>query len=126
MNNVNITEYIANKIRFYRENRNMTQQEVADILNTTQQSIARYESGERKADQNILFALADCFKISINDFFPPIHNKQDENEQDYQALKGILKRNGFLSSDEDLSKENVDKLIAFIKANKKFIMKEED
>ncbi len=68
----NITKYVANKIKSLRENKNITQQELAEALGTTQQSIARYESGERKADQNILFMLAEYFKISINDFFPPI------------------------------------------------------
>jgi repressor LexA len=68
----NITNYVSNKIKEFREQKNITQQELAEALNTTQQSIARYESGERKADQNILFALADFFKVSINDFFPPI------------------------------------------------------
>lgn len=69
----NVTQYIAAKIKEFRENRNITQQELAEALNTTQQSIARYESGERKTDQNVLFALADYFKISINDFFPPLN-----------------------------------------------------
>lgn len=69
----NITNYVSNKIKEFREQKNITQQELAEALNTTQQSIARYESGERKADQNILFALADFFKVSINDFFPPIN-----------------------------------------------------
>ena len=69
----NITQYVADKIKEYRERRNITQQELAEALNVKQQTIARYESGERKADQNVLFALADYFNISINDFFPPLH-----------------------------------------------------
>lgn len=68
----NITKYVADRIKMYRERRNITQQELAEAINTTQQSIARYESGERKADQNILFALAEYFQISINDFFPKL------------------------------------------------------
>lgn len=66
----NITTYVANKIKSLRENKNITQQELAEVLGTTQQSIARYESGERKADQNILFKLSEYFKVSIDDFFP--------------------------------------------------------
>jgi len=49
----------------------MTQDELAEQLKTTRQSISRYENGERKANQDILFDLADIFKISINNFFPP-------------------------------------------------------
>ena len=74
MNN-NITKYIANKIKYYRELNNITQQELAELLNTTQQTIARYENAERKAGNDILFTLADYFGISINNFFPDVNVK---------------------------------------------------
>lgn len=67
-----LSKFIGNKIRYYRELRNMTQDELAERLGTTRQSISRYENGERKANQDILFDLADIFKISINSFFPPV------------------------------------------------------
>ena len=70
----NITKYVGNKIKYFRESKNITQQELAEAMNTSQQSIARYESGERKADQNILFQLATYFNVSINEFFPEIKN----------------------------------------------------
>lgn len=124
MNGINITEFVANKIKYYRECNNITQKELAEALNTTQQSIARYESGERKADQNILFALASYFKVSINDFFPPINTQYNLNEKD--LLKDTLKRKGFLNENEDLSEENYNRLIEFAKVNKSFIMKDED
>lgn len=122
MNDVNITEFVANKIKFFRERKNITQKELAEALNTTQQSIARYESGERKADQNILFAMANYFDISINDFFPPINIKNKDDE--IKLLKETLKRKGFLNENEELSEENFNTLIEFAKANKQFIMKE--
>lgn len=124
MNEINITEFVANKIKTFRENKNITQKELAEALNTTQQSIARYESGERKADQNILFAMASYFNISINDFFPPINIKNNNDEMD--LLKNTLKRKGFLDENEELSEENYNRLIDFAKANKQFIMKEKD
>ena len=80
MSENNITKYVGNRIKYFRENKNITQQELAEAMNTSQQSIARYESGERKADQNILFQLATYFNISINDFFPEIKNKASEND----------------------------------------------
>lgn len=67
-----LSKFIGNKIRYYRELRNMTQDELAERLGTTRQSVSRYENGERKANQDILFDLADIFKISINSFFPPV------------------------------------------------------
>lgn len=125
MDNLNITKYVANKIKYFREMNNITQQELAEALNTTQQSIARYESGERKADQNTLFALANYFKISINDFFPPINSVKNQKDE-MVLLESTLKKKGFLNENEDLSEENYNRLINFVKANKSFIMKNED
>lgn len=125
MDNVNITNYVANKIKTFRERKNVTQKELAEVLNTTQQTIARYENAERKADQNTLFALANYFNVSINDFFPPTRTNTN-NEDELELLKETLKRKGFLNENEELSKENYDRLIEFAKANKQFIMKNKD
>ena len=116
---------IAVRIRELMKSSGTTQQELAEALNTTQQSIARYESGERKADQNTLFALANYFKISINDFFPPI-NSVENRKDEMDLLESTLKKKGFLNENEDLSEENYNRLINFVKANKSFIMKNED
>lgn len=123
MDNINITNYVANKIKTFREKKNITQKELAEVLNTTQQTIARYESGERKADQNVLFALANYFGISINDFFPSV--KVDNNDE-IEMLEKTLKKKGFLDENEDLSEENYNRLIDFAKANKPFIIKDTD
>lgn len=69
-----LSKYIGSKIRYYRELKNLTQDELAERLGTTRQSVSRYETGERKANQDILFELADIFKISINKFFPSVEN----------------------------------------------------
>lgn len=68
---MDINKFIGSKIREFRERKSVTQEELAEFLNTTPQTISRYEIGDRKANNDILFKLADFFKISINDFFPP-------------------------------------------------------
>lgn len=67
-----ISKYIGNKIKYYRTRKNVTQQELADYLGTTSQTISRYESGKLESNNIVLFKLADYFNISINDFFPPL------------------------------------------------------
>ncbi|MBW9219357.1 repressor LexA [Anoxybacillus ayderensis] len=54
----------------------MSQEELADLLGTTKQTVSRYETGERKANQDVLFKLSEIFKVSIDDFFP----SKKENE----------------------------------------------
>lgn len=66
-----LNKFIGDRIKQFRESRGMTQDSLAQKLNTTRQSISRYESGERKANQDLLFDLADLFNVKVDDFFPP-------------------------------------------------------
>ena len=52
----------------------MNQDELATVLNTTKQSISRYEKGIRKANQDILFQMCNVFNVPIDDFFPSKHD----------------------------------------------------
>ena len=62
--------FIGKRIKQLRLSNNMNQDMLAEILNTTKQSISRYENGDRKVDQDILFELSNVFNVSIDDFFP--------------------------------------------------------
>ncbi|MFR3361842.1 MAG: XRE family transcriptional regulator [Enterococcus canintestini] len=67
---MDLAKYVGEQIKKFRERRNMTQDDLAEKLETTRQSISRYEIGERKANQDILFALSDIFGVAVDDFFP--------------------------------------------------------
>ena len=73
---MDVNRFIADKIKYYRNLRGMTQEELAEYLNTSPQTISRYENGDRKTNNDTLFALAKLFKISINDFFPSFDNAE--------------------------------------------------
>ena len=82
-----LKEYIGNQIKYYRKLNKMNQEELANQLNTTKQSISRYEKGIRKANQDILFQLCDIFNVSIDDFFPT----SDVNDQQLDELIATFK-----------------------------------
>ena len=67
---MDLKKYIGNQIKTFRKSAGFTQDELAKRLNTTKQTISRYEKGERKANQDMLFELCDIFGVSIDDFFP--------------------------------------------------------
>ena len=71
---MDVNKYVADKIKYYRTSRNITQDELAEMLDTTYQSISRYETGDRKTNNELLFKLSKIFNVSINDFFPPVDN----------------------------------------------------
>lgn len=82
-----LKEYIGNQIKYYRKLNKMNQEELASKLNTTKQSISRYEKGVRKANQDILFQLCDIFNVAIDDFFPT----SDVNDQQLDELIATFK-----------------------------------
>ena len=90
-----LKEYIGNQIKYYRKLNKMNQEELANQLNTTKQSISRYEKGIRKANQDILFQLCDIFNVSIDDFFPT----SDVNNQQLDELIATFKT---LNSDRQI------------------------
>jgi repressor LexA len=67
---MSLQRYVGEKIKEFRLKRGMSQEELADLLGTTKQTVSRYETGERKANQDILFKLSEIFNVSIDDFFP--------------------------------------------------------
>lgn len=54
------------RLRKLRESKRITQQKLAIDLNLNQNSISRYEKGEREADYRTLIAFADYFNVSID------------------------------------------------------------
>ena len=74
---MDLKKYIGTQIKMFRKSAGFTQDELAKRLNTTKQTISRYEKGDRKANQDMLFELCDIFGVSIDDFFP----SQNESTQ---------------------------------------------
>ena len=74
---MDLKKYIGTQIKTFRKSAGFTQDELAKRLNTTKQTISRYEKGDRKANQDMLFELCDIFGVSIDDFFP----SQNESTQ---------------------------------------------
>jgi repressor LexA len=99
-----INKYCANKLKQLRERKNITQQELADDLKINQQQIARYENNQRQFKQDFLFTLANYFKVSINEFFPP--TKYDNAEPIINTVKiaiyGSIKAGIPLESQNDI------------------------
>lgn len=54
------------RLKELRKKRNLTQLRLALELNMSQNSISRYETGEREADYATLICFADFFDVSID------------------------------------------------------------
>ncbi len=58
---------IGKKIRKERIKRNLTQDDLAEILFVTRQAISKWETGKSLPDQDVMLQLSNLFSISIND-----------------------------------------------------------
>lgn len=54
------------RLKLLREKRHISQLRLATALGMNQNSISRYETGEREADYQTLIAFADFFNVSID------------------------------------------------------------
>ena len=54
------------RLKFLRESKRISQLKLAMDLNLNQNSISRYETGQRQADYETLILFADYFDVSID------------------------------------------------------------
>ena len=58
--------YFYQRIRDLREDNDLSQQRVADILGITRQQYQLYESGKRQMPMHLFILLADFYKVSLD------------------------------------------------------------
>lgn len=103
-----------NRIKFLREELNMTQQELANKINGAKSTIAMYEKEDRKPSMEVLLKLSEIFNCSIDYLLckTDIRNyDKDEQEFRYAYHKEI----------EGMSEEEVLDALRFYKEMKKKI-----
>lgn len=69
--------YIGLKIKEFRDQRGLTQKELADLIEMGNTTIANYEKGFRTPKKNTLFKIANALNVTIDDLFPIF--KQSDN-----------------------------------------------
>lgn len=102
---MDLSKYTGQKIKSLREERFMTQDDLAEKMGTTRQTISRYESGSRKTNQDVLFQLAEIFNVSINTFFPNVEN-EFEITTIYNKLEPKRQKKVYSFASEQLKEQN--------------------
>ena len=102
-----------NRIKFLREELNMTQQELADKLDGAKSTIAMYEKGNRKPSMEVLIKLSEIFHCRIDYLLckSDIRNPQQINldEMDIAFASGIR---GLNKQNQETLKNIMDGLLA--------------
>jgi len=55
-------------IKENRINKNMSQDELADYLKVSRQSVSKWESGKNYPSLDVLVVMSDFFEVSLDDF----------------------------------------------------------
>ncbi len=91
---------LGEKIKSYRESKNMTQNEIADILGVKSATVSKYESGTLEPNIESLRKLAEIFEISVDELIKEenfdvfkINILEVLREQKNMNLKGNLYHN---------------------------------
>ena len=110
------------KLKSLREKKGLLQKELGDKLNISASTIGMYEQDRRDPDFETLKKIANFFNVSTDYLLDNTNNNNiDEELKEKEALKNMLKKAGFMSGDEDLTDEELKKLIEYVNAKKKFL-----
>lgn len=101
-----------------RKEKNKTQKEVAEYLQTSQQTYGRYENGTREADYETLCKLADYFGVSV-DYL--LGREMEENASPLLHIPEEYKNLpiAFYEGAKDLTQEDIDDVVKFMEFLKK-------
>lgn len=106
---MDIAKYAGTKIKYFREQRQWTQTDLAKKVNIGKTAVANYEAGSRSPKQDTLFALSKVFGVSINEFFPETVIKE-ENKNDinsiYEQLETDRQQVVYDCAEEQLNEQN--------------------
>lgn len=99
-----LNKFVGNQIKKLREKHSMTQDQLAEKLKTTRQTISRYETGDRKTNQDVLFKLSKIFGVSVDSFFP---DNRDKEKQDNTTLLAA-------HIDDNVTEDQMNEILNFI------------
>ena len=107
---------IADKLKYYRENNGISQEELAFAVDITQASISNYENGRSETPLSVLLAVADFFEISLlallpEDFYEEFSQNRLDNLVSNRRIGSDLRINealdGVVSQSQEISENEV-------------------
>ena len=66
-----VDAYIGEKIRGYRNQLKLSQQDLGEMIGVTFQQVQKYEKGVNRLSGSRLQQVADIFKVPVAELFPP-------------------------------------------------------
>lgn len=91
--NQNVNGNFGQNLKFLRKQKGLTQQTMAEMINTSRSCISNYESGSREPDNETLKNLADYFDVSVDFLFGRSEiRKTVKSDKDLRSLEDAIDR----------------------------------
>lgn len=97
--------YLAENLKKYRVMKNLTQEDVAEYLNITPQSVSKWERGESYPDITLLPALANIFETSIDLLIGMDTIREEETRYNIHKKATEYQRSGDYASAEKVYRD---------------------
>ncbi len=113
----------GNKLRTLRESNGLLQKQLGNTLGISPSTIGMYEQNRREPDNNTLKKIANFFKVSTDYLLDNEYQKYEKEKIQIEkdALKEMLVKSGYMSTTDDLTDEELERLMEFLNKNKDFI-----
>lgn len=108
----------GDRIKKLREENNISQLELSEVLGISQQALSKWENGKTQPDNDSLIKLANFFRVSIDYLLGISESKKVDKPYDNELEKVLF------SKAKDLTDEEKKAVIGVINAIKKDIDKE--
>ena len=113
----------SKRLKFALQEKGFSQVQLATELGLSSQAINRWCQNLTQPDNETIVKIAKILNVST-DFLlgnDTDYSKQDNVLKEKMALKNVLVEAGYMKENEDLSKEELERLMKFVKSNKEFI-----
>lgn len=111
------------RLRIVLNERDITQLQLSQELGLTQQAINRWCQNITQPDNDNIVKIAKYLKVTTDFLLGNDEDLSKETEElkEKEILKKVLISIGYLKDGEDLTKQELKKLMEFVKDNKKYI-----
>ncbi|MBQ7579652.1 MAG: helix-turn-helix domain-containing protein [Clostridia bacterium] len=86
----NLNNIIATNIAFFRKKSELTQSELASMLNYSDKAVSKWERGESVPDIYVLKQIADIFNITVDTLITPKNLKRVQVSKHISLSKAII------------------------------------
>jgi putative transcriptional regulator len=69
--------HLSTRIKFYREKKNITQKELAEIVNVRRETIVNLENGKYNPSLKLGMEIAKVFDVMVEDVFELLEDESD-------------------------------------------------